>query len=87
MARYIDADALITLVEKRLKNSVIIGWLCSIIGEVPTIEVRPVVRGEWLGDRGGYTCSNCGGDAPDESYWPSPFCAACGADMRGEENG
>lgn len=79
--RLIDADAL----QERVKIDARPAWM--VVRDAPTIEARPVVRGEWLGDRGGYTCSNCGGDAPDESYWASPFCAACGADMRGEENG
>ena len=42
--RLIDADALITLIKKRIKNSMIIGWLCSIIRDTPTIDAVPVVR-------------------------------------------
>ena len=42
--RLIDADALIALIKKRIKNSMIIGWLCSIIRDTPTIDAVPVVR-------------------------------------------
>ena len=51
--RLIDADALIALIKKRIKNSMIIGWLCSIIRDAPTIDAVPVVRckdckfGDW----------------------------------------
>ena len=42
--RLIDADALIALIKKRIKNSMIIGWLCNIIRDAPTIDAVPVVR-------------------------------------------
>ena len=42
--RLIDADALIALIKKRIQNSMIIGWLCSIIRDAPTIDAVPVVR-------------------------------------------
>ena len=42
--RLIDADALIALIKKRIKNSMIIGWLCNIIRDTPTIDAVPVVR-------------------------------------------
>ena len=42
--RLIDVDALIALIKKRIKNSMIIGWLCSIIRDAPTIDAVPVVR-------------------------------------------
>ena len=51
--RLIDADALIALIKKRIKNSMIIGWLCNIIRDTPTIDAVPVVRcrdckfGDW----------------------------------------
>ena len=42
--RLIDVDALIAIIKKRIKNSMIIGWLCSIIRDAPTIDAVPVVR-------------------------------------------
>ena len=51
--RLIDTDALIALIKKRIKNSMIIGWICSIIRDAPTIDAVPVVRckdctfGDW----------------------------------------
>ena len=42
--RLIDVDALIALIKKRINNSMIIGWLCSIIRDAPTIDAVSVVR-------------------------------------------
>lgn len=42
--RLIDADALIALIKKRIKNSMISGWLCSIIRDAPTVDAVEVVR-------------------------------------------
>ena len=61
--------------------------------ELPTVEARPVVKGEWLYERETYNtcsawkCSNCG-----ECYGlpfikdEYNFCPECGADMRGGKN-
>lgn len=88
MARYIDADALIALIKKRLINELIIGWLCGIIAEAPTIEARPVVRGRWIKRQFAddmtvaYRCSECKTTWDDKSN----FCPNCGADMRGDSS-
>lgn len=42
--RLIDADVLIDRIKKRLKNEMIIGWLCSIVDEAPTLDAVEVVR-------------------------------------------
>lgn len=42
--RLIDANALIERIKKRLKNEMIIGWLCSIVDEAPTVDAVEVVR-------------------------------------------
>jgi hypothetical protein len=60
--------------------------LVEYLDEVPTADVRPVVRGKWEVKsqkiRGYsidfYKCSVCGNE-PDEKY---NFCPQCGADMR-----
>lgn len=60
--------------------------------KVPTADVRPVVRGEWIDNlkkHGGVTtiCSACGkrsGIGGIESNRYKPFCPNCGADMRPE---
>ena len=83
--RLIDADALIALIEKRLINTAIIGWLCRIISEVPTIEVEPVRYGRWIareyddgfGSYKMYHCSEC--DTREAN--PEKFCRECGVRM------
>lgn len=47
MMRLIDADALIAYIKKRLRNEMVIAWMCRIISEVPTIEADPVRHGRW----------------------------------------
>ena len=42
--RLIDANALMERIEERLKNEIIIGWLCSIVDEAPTVDAVEVVR-------------------------------------------
>lgn len=66
-----------------------------VVDKMPTIEARPVVRGEWIHDS--YThrnrCSVCEAYQPYDTvgdyidYWDCDFCPNCGADMRGEEDG
>lgn len=56
------------------------------IEDMPTADVKEVVRGEWIkmGNRtlcGTYRCTNCT-KVNDEI---SDFCPFCGADMRGED--
>lgn len=36
---------------------------------------------KWNGCRGDYTCSRCGEEAPNNGYYPAPFCYECGAKM------
>lgn len=84
--RLIDADALIALIKKRLKNTAIIGWLCRIISEVPTIEAEPVRHGRWVHTdfaahwNGKDECSECTyheKDRRDLSHLN--YCPNCGA--------
>ena len=83
----IDADALIALVMKRLKNPVIIGWLCRLIDEAPTIEAEPVRHGRW--NDGDPYCPICrkdkfgGLDADVWSDWKPDYCPNCGCRMDG----
>lgn len=95
MARYIDADALL----KHARKMSGADWggefwdeavLTSDIKNAPTIEARPVVRGEWEPRKdviGFVRCSVCHDcniydDWPDGKKWN--FCPNCGADMRGD---
>ena len=72
------------------------GFRLGLQKAVPAADVRPVVRGTWVGDYDGYadgapvydmwSCSKCGkiflewDERPD---WN--FCPNCGADMRPRE--
>ena len=65
----------------------------AIIGELRHLyeqakaEAAEVKHGEWIGEKGGYECSVCKGEAPDENYWPSLFCPSCGAKMDAKREG
>lgn len=104
MARYIDADALVSNFRKTKMDEVFPNWRelsCTtraaivrlttkyraIILSAPTIEARPVVRGEWLPSMFytavvGAKCSECNTTRGAKSN----FCPSCGADMRGIED-
>lgn len=38
-------------------------------------------RARWKGKRGDYTCSRCKAEAPNDGYYPAPYCYECGAEM------
>lgn len=48
MAEYIEREALYKKVSKRIKNAVIVSWLCAMIAEEPAADVVEVCR-----------CQNC----------------------------
>jgi CRISPR/Cas system-associated protein Cas10 (large subunit of type III CRISPR-Cas system) len=61
--------------------------------DIPAADVRPVVRGKWKRDDTeingqkfpiGYRCSVCGTKFLIIDDPRFNFCAACGADMKGE---
>lgn len=77
--RLIDADALIEYIKKRVRNEMVIAWLCRIIGEVLTIEAEPVRHGYWIEGRdGSCMCSECG---KVSRYEIGYYCSKCGAKM------
>ena len=95
MARYIDADAIITklkiLYEDEWNRNTCTTWANSfshceeIIEEQPTADVRDVLRGKWIAYQDGkYHCSRCDDVAPKGYRWN--YCPNCGADMRGVED-
>ena len=75
--RIIDADALIAYIKKRIRNEMVISWLCRIISEVPTIEAEPVRYGRWNADG---SCSECG-EFDNKDPYGSNYCHNCGAKM------
>jgi hypothetical protein len=98
MARYIDAEALksqITRYHMSLTPRYIsklvdaeIGDIIDIVDEQPTIEARPVVRGEWIDGffKDTVECSVCFEKGVCKCYETRHnFCPNCGADMRPKE--
>lgn len=89
MMRIIDADTLIAHIKKRLKNEMIIAWLCRIIDEVPTIEAEPVRHGRWIwkdfhGDGSIILCcSEC--LETEGARKNADYCPNCGCKMQGVE--
>lgn len=92
--RLIDADALMRFpirldhYDKENGNEHFVLGVESVLEyaeNLPTIEARPVVRGEWLHDSatGIAFCSVCNMDAVEDG---TNFCPECGADMRGDAN-
>ena len=81
--RLIDTDALIALIKKRIKNSMIIGWICSIIRDAPTIDAVPVVRCKdckWFADNNGGEWYGCYmfhvvRITPEDAPKPDDFCS------------
>ena len=98
MAEYVSREAIKAAVSKRLNNSLIIGWLVSIINEIPAAEVAPVAHGRWQDyhfvktdcPRDGFPtvkCSNCGivfCDLINNHHFMYHYCPNCGAKMGGE---
>ena len=99
MPEYIEREAIKAAVRKRLNNSLIIGWLISIINEVPTANVAPVVHGRWQDyhfvktdcPRNGFPtvkCSNCEiafCDLTNNHHFMYHYCPNCGAHMKDGE--
>ena len=103
MAEYIDREAAI----KRLKQlhfgckdfHLCGGVLLELnaIEAIPTADVKPVVRGKWIGEADGYAdgelvydtwyCSFCDYAVDDDEKPSWNFCPNCGADMRERNNG
>ena len=83
--RLIDANALVGRIKERLKNDMIVKWLCGIVEDAPTVDAVEVVHGRWdknwRGDNIVY-CNQC--YIPQDI--PTPYCASCGAKMD-EERG
>ena len=99
MAGYIDVDKLIDKINSRIKNTLIRGWLASIINETiieqSTAEVEEVKHGEWkpIVKQDNYLdpphceeleCSECG-TAVDVSFCNAKYCYECGAKMDGKK--
>lgn len=81
--RPIDADALIEFIDMgHLRNP--LECCYSERDVVDMLESRPTIEQPqsalWTGF-GYFKCSSCGGEAPDDGWWRSPFCPHCGKPM------
>lgn len=99
MARMIDADELVKVIENLLyePDSVQYVWssdVLSAIRSAPTVQLAPVVHGRWeevddVWDDLHYRCSACGCEWFLEDGTPAEngmnYCPNCGAKMDGEE--
>ena len=106
MSRYIDVENIRTLFNDEYKKTLELiqqgetyldnlaeGFkeASDIIMQLPTADVKEVVRGEWAEGFYGIECSNCGREVVyheggDGRWHYECFCPHCGADMRGEKN-
>ena len=84
--RLIDADKLIEegwILERHGESNKLIG--VKSIADVPTVEAKEVVHGEWINEyinRYGHPCHCCSVCGFHASYQDKNFCPNCGADMR-----
>ena len=84
MAEYIEREAVLALAKD---ICVLTKWDSEYhhrsidpidVRELPSSDVRPVVRGKWKAYNNTYICSACGRPI---SFWQSNFCPNCGAMM------
>lgn len=92
MSRYIDADVAWAIIKRAMPLNQREN-LAKAFEQIPSADVKEVVRGEWVErdeyyDDIVYRCSACRTDfclyegTPQENEWN--FCPNCGADMRGK---
>jgi hypothetical protein len=87
--RPIDADVFEKFIRENCSDSLEDLW-CELVRRQPTIEVVPVVHGEWKYYRKKCiaVCKNCSFERNlNENFGMAIVCPNCGADMRkGGEN-
>ena len=97
MAEYIEREAAIKLFNFAvldclgMEPTIRAGDIIKALESIPATDVRPVVRGTWVGiddfPHEDWECDHCGcvvGNTDDPwNYYH--FCPNCGADMRAEE--
>lgn len=94
MDDYISREAAIALTDQHcFETSYDAVWMEEELRKLPAADVRPVVRGHYVGEYDGYAdgnpvydmwyCSECGCCFEDWDEKPTyNFCPNCGADMR-----
>lgn len=99
MAEYIDRQQAIDAIKRWDQQKLYLpADFREMLEEIPTADVRPVVRGEWVKneDKAGWHCSACkevdnyafswNSDTGKDEFQDN-FCPFCGADMRGGDAG
>ena len=83
MDEYIKREDTINVINQRIKNDLITGWLNRIIYTVPDADVVEVRHGQWELDdgRSHCHCTNClfGRNIETQIGWH--YCPNCGARM------
>lgn len=87
---YISQEATIAAIEyeelKACHQPILMSDIYKAVRNVPSADVRPVVRGKWTqGGDGCEYCSECKYCMELDGYTFN-FCPNCGADMRGEQD-
>lgn len=98
--RLIDANKLVDKFWQEKCRTMTRRDFVAMVDYAPTIEARPVVHGQWVGEADGYAdgelvydvwycseCNFCIDDGTDDPELLPNYCENCGADMRGADNG
>ena len=85
MSDYISREAVLEMLKQEC-SPMVFAYLADLVNDIPTADVRPVVRGKWDDDGCGWVrCSICrGAIAVARGGNRFNFCPNCGADMREE---
>ena len=87
MSRYIDADAFEVFEYELVGGSSEyrdgfddgVEYVLGRIDNVPTVDVKPVVKAKWFDDfSSDWVCTNCMQPSPSKRY---NYCPNCGAEM------
>lgn len=90
--KLIDADELLEMMYVRVMESqrahfaFVDSDFEALVNDIPAVDVRLNVRGEWMISSDGYHpyCSEC--KTEPESGKMTKYCPECGADMRGKND-
>lgn len=85
MSKYINASTAAEIISE--KHNIPLSDLVDTFATIPTVDAKPVVRGEWVkletADEYVCKCSIC--NYPISGWHKTNFCPDCGAEMRGDK--
>ena len=79
MSDFISRQDALKIIDNYIDGSFEWGAMMLKIKRLPTADVKPVVRGEWISHIGYNECNKCNTLLTFESN----YCPNCGAEMRG----